>query len=73
MLKKKGCAASEIVVFAIVTFLAPACGYIKAQPAKANNECIACHTDLDTIIRLSSQVAHIRPALGKSAEASGEG
>lgn len=73
MLKKKGSAASEIVIFTIVAFLAPACGYIKAQPAKANNECIACHTDLNTIIRLSSEATRIRPASGKSAEGAGEG
>ena len=73
MLKKKVSVAGEIVVFAIAAFLAPACGYIKAQPVKAKNECIACHTDLNTIIRLSSEATLIRPASGKSAEASGEG
>ena len=73
MLKKKGFAVGEIVIFAIAAFMAPACGYIQAQPAKAKNECIACHTDLNTIIRLTSEIAQIRPALGKSAEGAGEG
>ena len=73
MLKIKGCTAGEIVIFVIAAFLAPACGYAKAQPAKPKNQCVACHTDLNTIIRLSSEVTQIRPVSGKSAEASGEG
>ena len=73
MMKIKSCAAGEMVVFVIVTFLAPACGYTKARPEKVKNECIACHTDLNTIIRLSSEVAHMGPASGKSPMGAGEG
>jgi hypothetical protein len=73
MLKKKGYGAGRIVVFAIAAFLAPACGHAKAELTKAKNECVACHTDLNTMIRLSSEIKQIRPASGKSAEASGEG
>ncbi len=73
LLKKKGYAAGQIVVFAIAAFLAPACGYAKAKPAEAKSECIACHTNLNRIIRLGSEIKKIRPESGKSAEASGEG
>lgn len=73
LLKKKGYAAGPIVVFAIAAFLAPACGYPKAKPAEAKSECIACHTDLNRIIHLSSEIEQIKPESDKSAEGSGEG
>jgi len=72
LLKKKGYGAGLIVVFVIAAFLGPAAAYAKAEIAEAKSECIACHTDLNRIIRLSSEIEQIRPKLGKSAEASGE-
>ena len=73
MLKKKGYVAGQMVVFAIAAFLVSACAFAKPELTKAKNECIACHTDLNTIIGLTSEIEQIRPASGKSVEASGEG
>ena len=74
LLKKKGHRAGLIVIFAIVAFLGPARGYAKAEAAEAKSECIACHTDVKNLVRLSSEIEEIRPKLGKSAaEAAGEG
>jgi hypothetical protein len=73
LLKKKGHMAGLIVVFAIVDFLGPARGYAKAEAAEGKSECIACHTDVKKLIRLSREVQKIRPKLGKSAETLGEG
>ncbi|MCK4485313.1 MAG: hypothetical protein KAU38_00945 [Desulfobacterales bacterium] len=71
-MKKKDYGAGLIVVFVIAAFLGLAAAYAKAEPAKSKSECIACHTDLNRIIRLSSEIEKIRPKLGKLAEASGE-
>jgi len=73
LLKKKGYRAGLIVVFAVAALLGPAAAYAKAEPAEAESECIACHTDLNRIIRLISEIEKIRPESGKSPEASGEG
>jgi hypothetical protein len=73
LLKKKGAKAGLIVFFVIAAFLGPAAAYAKAEPAKSKSECIACHTDLNRIIRLSSEIEQIRPESRRSEEASGEG
>lgn len=72
--KKKGHRAGFIVVFAIAAFLSPARVYAKAEAVEAKSECIACHTHVKKLIRLSSEIEKIRPEPGKSAaEAAGEG
>jgi len=73
LLKKKGYRAGLIAVVAIAAFLGPARGYAKAEAAEAKSECIACHTDVKQLIRLSSEIEKIRPKLGMSAETLGEG
>jgi hypothetical protein len=70
LLKNKGNGAGLIVVFAVMTFLGPAREYAKAE---AKSECIACHTDLKELIRLSREIEKIRPGPSKSAETSGKG
>lgn len=71
-MKKKGHRAGLIVVFAIVAFLCPSRGYVKAKAAEAKSECIACHTDEKKLIRLTREIEKIRPKPGKSAERFGE-
>ena len=73
LLKKKGYGAGLIAVFAVAAMLGSAAAYAKAEPAEAKSECMVCHTDLDRIIRLSSEIEKARPKLGKSAETIGEG
>jgi len=73
LLKKKGYGAGLIAVFAISALLGPAAAYAKAESAEVKSECIACHTDINRIIRLTSEIEQIRPQSGKSTEASGEG
>jgi hypothetical protein len=73
LLKNKGHRAGLIVVFAIAAFLGPAEGYAKAEPAEVKSECVACHTDVKNLVRLSSEIEKIRPESRKSAETAGEG
>ena len=73
LLKKKSYGAGLIAVFTISALLGPAAVYAQVEPAKPRSECIACHTDLDRIIRLSSEIEQIRPESDKTAEGSGEG
>jgi hypothetical protein len=74
LLKKKGYGAGLIAFFAISTLFGPAAAYAQAEAAKSRSECVVCHTDLNKIIRLSSEIEKIRPESDKSAaEASGEG
>ena len=37
------------------------------------NQCVACHTNLKPLIRLSWEVEKVKPELKKSAENAGEG
>ena len=71
-LKKKRHRTGLIVVFGIAAFLGPARGYAKPEGAQAKSECIACHTDMEELIRLSWEIEKIRLKPGKSAETSGE-
>jgi hypothetical protein len=73
LLKKKSYRTGLIVVFAVAALLGPAAAHAKAEPGEATSECIACHTDLNRIILLISEIEKIRPESRKSAEASGEG
>ena len=70
--KKKWVRTGLIVVFAIAVFLDPARGHTKIEAVEAESECIACHTDVEKLARLSREIEKIRPKLGKSAETSGE-
>lgn len=40
---------------------------------KADNQCVACHTDLKKLIRLCWKVEALKPKSLKSEESSGEG
>lgn len=73
LLKNKGYGGVLIAVFAIAALLGPTAAYAKGEPAKSKSECITCHTDIDRIIRLSSEIEKTRPKLGKSTETLGEG
>jgi hypothetical protein len=73
LLKKKSYGAGLIAVFAILASLGPVAAYAKAENAKVKSECIVCHTDVNRIISLTSEIEQIRPQSGESTEASGEG
>jgi len=73
LLNKKGHIVGLIVIFAIAALLGHDREYVNAEAAEAKSECIACHTDVKNLVRLSSEIEKIRPESRKSVETAGEG
>jgi hypothetical protein len=63
---------------AVSVLISPAAPHLDAQDSPratppVQSTCIACHTDVKGLIRLSWEVEKIRPKQAQSAETSGEG